>query len=395
MSLERDICHIINASHDDCWHTFDTLKAAPTAYGLKAAQVAGWKSPGEPAFVSKLLEYPFSSGEMSRLIHRHLQPLGLASGLPLASGVFIHQKPKVKFSRCHIELGDILLVRQHFQTGTRSGAQPDGRALLIQAKASKKPQTGPLSGKDAEQHSLYADWKTPFRFVNKDMGNPPDGSPNWNFGHSPMPSVKKSGCYGIVMSDRGQSLSAFPSNCTWAAGDAQPPAAGRPPNVDASHVSLAARLAGLLLGSEGRPWVQNAATSDHWSSFVQRMLDVALDWRYPNQRLGPTSQPRRRDALAYVNQFSGLEVQQLQQTVHFPTWPRSGYPWFDIYRHDMLDGIRHDWSEAFPDRGFGPDLPKGDSAAEFPPPTGGLSVAYIATFGDSPLGEQSGLTNRG
>lgn len=175
MTFERFLCHAVEASHWSTWNAFDGVRKAPGAYGLTKAKVASWKTPGELAFVSMLLDALLSGGWLPWAIHDWLTPTGLINGEPLVSGVFMHQKPKDKFSRCHIELADLLFVRHHFVVG-RGAVDVQARAFLLQAKASSTPSTGALSGKEAEQFKLYSNWKTPLTFPNGELGLPADGS---------------------------------------------------------------------------------------------------------------------------------------------------------------------------------------------------------------------------
>lgn len=252
MCLLSELNGIINFSHSGAWETFDWIRHKAGAYGMpKTAK--RWQSPGEPAFVSNLLEYPFTNYRLANAIERHLGPFGLCRGTPLVSGVFIHQKPKVLFgkSKSQVELGDLLLVRQHFQSKV---ARPQGRAFLMQAKAAGQPSTGNIIKRtELHQLALYANWNTPFEFPNGELGPPPTGK-KWNFSISPMAHLPSSGIYGVVANTRPDSLSSqFPDACTWAVGTPAAPTAGTSPSVDASSLSLAAALEGFLLGRWGRP----------------------------------------------------------------------------------------------------------------------------------------------
>lgn len=388
MTLRTDLARLIDGSHDSTWASFDWVRSNAHLYGLSAVKAARWKTPGEPAFVSNLLEHPWSPGRLGGVIHRHLKPIGLSSGSPIVSGVFIHQKPKVQFQgyRGHVELGDLLVVRQHFRSKV---AAPEGRAVLIQAKSTGKPGTGNLSGKEAQQFALYADWSKPFTFPHKEIGNPPDGTTRWNFKRGPAPYAN-SGVYGLVANTRGAPAS-FPDSCTWAVGYATPPGpgggAGKPPAVNAA-VSLAEALEGMLLGRWGRSWDAFPATTDHWSSFIVECLRAASTWSpYPIQRIGvsgATMRERRRDVLALVHSLAAL-----------PTSPPAGWnlPWHyrdePEFRSRMARRLTSGWEQSLNDGNVGDEggnePPPRDADVAAGTPRGGPSVLYIATLGDEPL----------
>ena len=390
MTFRGDLVDLIGKSHAHAWTTFDWVKHKATTFGMVRANSAErWRTPGEPAFVSNLLEYPFAHYRLRDIIAEHLGPLGLCHSQPVVSGVFVHQKPKVAFRpyRSRVELGDLLLVRQHFQSRV---AEPQGRAFLVQAKSSDVPRTGHLAGKEAQQFSLYADWSTPFRFPNKELGSPPDGSKYWDFSKSPMPSPASSGCYGIVANARPHEVhAAFPDACPWAIGTAKNGLAGAKPAVDASSLSLAAALEGFLLGKWGRTWAATPAPTDHWSSFIEQCLRAAANWRgYPVKRLDAAAIPRRRDVLAFVEAFAARP----------PTYARTG-PVDDTVR-DVQLRLQHDyqqseaashaianWRDSLPGDGRRNNDPPEPAADAQATPRGGVSVLYVATFGDGPLRE--------
>lgn len=364
MSLLEELTGLINASHRYAWARFDHVRGQAVNYGLIDASVAKWKTPGEPAFVSSLLEYPMATHRLSEAIKRHLKPLGLCSATPLVSGVFIHQKPKIRFTtkRSEIELGDLLLVRQHFRSAV---AEPEGKAFLIQAKSAAKPETGSLRGKEALQHKLYSNWATPFTFPYKEIGPPPDGSTHWNFELGPM-HHSASGVYGIVSNSK--QATGFPDDCAWAIGAASSVPMGVKPSVEAPD-SLAEIMEKFLLGQWGRAWEAAPATSDHWSSFIVRCLEASVTWKpYPVQRLG-SQLPRRRDA---VHLLLGLG----QAPHHRPP-----------YRNRAQDLVEA-WNQSFGSDGQGGEPPSVNAEWDLQPPSVGISVLYVATYGDGPLSEQ-------
>lgn len=388
MTLKSDLAHLIKGSHQDTWGTFEWVRSHATRYGLSPTKTAKWRTPGEPAFVSSLLEFPFARRRLGRLIEEHLRPLGLSSTTPLVSGVFIHQKPKVKFRpfRGQVELGDLLLVRQHFKSAV---ATPQGRAFLVQAKSSNVPRTGALTGKEAQQFALYADWSTPFVFPNKELGKPPDGSKHWDLSRGPTP-YPNSGVYGIVANEPVVP-GAFPDACPWAVGVAQRPAAGTPQSVDASRWSLAEVMERFLLGNWGRPWDAAPPSGDHWSAFVIECLAAASTWRpYPVQRTGhpqAAALPRRRDVVGLVHAIA----KAASDTVH-PSFARFyPYAYAGVYDDELADktqraiALTSAWTQTLDKGDGGGKGGGGDDETVSDQPTPGLSVLYVATFGDGQL----------
>jgi hypothetical protein len=379
MTLRDDLDGLISSSHDATWETFDWVRSHAGHYGLSASWTARWQTPGEPAFVSNLLEHPANRYRLGRIIHKHLHPIGLSRGAPIVSGVFIHQKPKVQFQgyRGHIELGDLLLVRQHFQSGV---AAPQGRAFLMQAKSSGRPDTGSLSGKEAQQFALYADWSKPFLFPHKEIGNPPDGSSRWSFQRGPAPYAN-SGVYGVVANTRGAPLS-FPNRCPWAIGYANAPAAGAPARVNAT-LPFAEALEGFLLGRWGRSWDAIPPPSDHWSSFIMECLRAASTWSpYPVQRIGgATTRERRRDVLALVHSLATLNTRSFTEW----RWPS---PLLNDVRDSAYVAQRDTlhWERSLNvDDNNGDKQPPRVADDAVGRPRAGLSVLYVATFGEGPL----------
>ncbi|RRR99928.1 hypothetical protein EIP75_23525 [Aquabacterium soli] len=378
MTLRSDLIRLLNQSHKETWSTFSKVRTDASLYGLKKATTDKWKTPGEPAFVSNLLEHPIADRHLRHIIDRHLGPLGLSNGAPLVSGIFIHQKPKIKMYRRpgHIELGDLLMVRHHFQTGV---ATPQGRAFLVQAKSSSKPGTGSLTGKEAQQFDLYSDWTTPFTFPHKEIGPPPDKSSRWILSKGPG-AVTQTGFYGIVSNE--STPAGFPEACAWAAALASPAPPLSTPSVTAS-MSLAELYEGFLLGTLGRPWDIAPANTDHWSSFVAACLGASAGWKhYPVKRLGhtgATALPRRRDLLAFLSFMSLSEVDY-------------NFAYASLVNLDLAELARfikpqaREWLESLKHSESDGDEPPSDIEYQEPWRTPqGPSIIYVATFGNAPL----------
>jgi hypothetical protein len=303
----------------------------------------------------------------------------LSLDIPLVSGVFVHEPPRVRFgaSPTQVALADLLFVRQHYRTGH---ARPEGRAFLLQARASTTPRTGALTGKAGRQFDLYADWATPFAFPNGEFGPAPGGG-KWDFSLGPG-THRLSGVYGVVSSQRSWRGQKFPDNCPWAIGAALAPDKGLPRDAKAT-LSLAAALDGFVAGRHGRPWHAGAGADDHWSTFVEQALRRSIAWDVQVQRIGGVDLPKKRSALASVQSFLSLEVH-----AKLMLSPADRELSFDSTVEDLIatvDSVGRQ-AKAWAASVKGDDDPV-ETAAAPDGPQAGLSIVYIATFGDAALPE--------
>lgn len=387
-TFAKELQELIDRSHSRAWEIFEVVRSSAEIFGPQSA--SKWRSPGEPAYVSMLLEQAMHSEGLRESIMRNLRPKGLCDSDPLLSGIFIHQKPKVQFegSTDQIELGDLLLVRHHF----RSGAEvPEGRAVLLQAKSARKPITGKLKKNEAHQFDLYSNWKKAFSFPNNEVGLPPDGSSHWNFEKGPG-MYANSGEYGIVSSLRSTPVS-FPDRSAWAVGAAKPTAGKASPSVTGSR-SLAVALEEFLLGRWGRPWHTISEPNDHWSTFVIRCLAAAIGWRnYPIQRLN-SDFPRARDLMSLFFSLADAGIQYGYDWERKRELPR----WMDRISSNPNRDLSHRIYEQCKRAErifFQTDICKRNYWSYDPPFYGdegeprGISVLYIATSGDVPLEDLS------
>lgn len=384
LALAADLQKLIDRTYAQTWHSFEDVKAYARLFGIKKKTVDGWKTPSEPAFVAYLASHPFARRRLAELIERHLSPK-ISKGKPLVSGVFVHQKPKVKFGRpaSQIELGDILFVRHHFQSKAKS---PEGRAFLLQAKSTSKPETGPLVDNEAKQFDLYANWNTDFTFPHGDIGAPPGNATKWNLSKGPKPH-QETGFYGLVSNDRDFVAQKFPNASAWAVGGAFAPAAGKAKEVTASG-SLADALHSFIIGSHGRPWSLGAPAADHWSNFVEEIMERSLDWTTRVQRIQKIDIPRQSSALSFVNTFAKVNAQTDMLSAALSKTDFSDMSLFDtiLNEADAFQQQGEDWVENGGDRGVHAGrMPPFDDEERFQRPPGGMSVLYIATFGDGPL----------
>ncbi|WHS60477.1 hypothetical protein [Pseudomonas sp. G2-4] len=315
MPLIDDIRTYVNLSHAFAW-----ARASP-------------KTPDEPGLVSALLAKEMYRGLRATLTHYIPSSCDL-----LVKGVFTHQTPKVKPSGSSksVEIGDLLLVQQHFD---RAGKAPViGRAMLLQAKTALKPKTGSLySGTQRIQFELYQSWPK-FTGVSRIATAPPDYT-EWDFKNASIqPEPYAAGSQYVVIFkgnaykaanttptwlaklsggvDHGSLVAnAFANESTWVTGICTPAPSTAKSGVEC-HTDFAECFEGLLTGRLGRGFQPGVLSgSDHWSIFVNTMLEMASNpthsYTYTCANQNITSSMRGCDlmlqAVAPILKFSSTE----------------------------------------------------------------------------------------
>jgi hypothetical protein len=418
VTLNSGLLDLINASHENTWRRYESVKAMAIQLGLDPIKTNAWKNPGEPAFVSGLLDDVYLY-QLQDMLRAQLPP-GISTGTPLISSIFAHQKPYVTYQGASgdvtIELGDLLLVRHHFVFGS---SQPQGRAFLLQAKTAKTPRTGNLTGGDAEQFDLYDGWKHAFTFPHGEIALPPNATA-WDF--SKAGAIDHTGVYGVVYSNelpyppKQRKTSKFHGGCAWGVGTSKEftnTLAAK--TVDASKTCLASLLEKFLNGTFGREWVPRPTHDDHWSHFINGILGAARRWTFPIHRLGIQDEARCKDVLALAQAVPSAGI-ALAFAVHnaapSTAWhniERTGahqhrfslgslsYPAFlhnlaylhrGYYGYLIQDAVSQllKWKDSVEVGGGGTDGPSGPDDQP-PVPGGGIATLYVATFGDMPLPE--------
>ena len=366
--LKDQLVQWANLAQDLAWSRFNVITKHAGAFGLTPADVDRWANPGEPSFVAHLV-----SDDANLFLRRAIAGHTVAPWRPdsvAVSSVFIHQKPKIDFGSGQIEIGDLLLVRQHFITGN---PLPQGSAFLLQAKTSSSPATGKLKGNEATQFKLYRDWPT-FTFPAYPTWLP-SGAPRWDF--SGARDADRTGTYGVVYPKELKYLTSvrrkvpFADDCAWGVGTRTHfGSRGGFGMVDASKLSLGAFMEGFISGQFGRPW--SVHRPDHWSQFVLQIMARATDekWTFPIQRAQIHAKPRLQ-----VSEPLKLSL----------AWATNSSNSGQLNSRDGLDSARAagDWLRSTRDRDVGGPPP--DDVLPVPPAPGGLSMVYIGTFGDRPL----------
>jgi hypothetical protein len=112
------------------------------------------------------------------------------------------------------------------------------------------------------------------------------------------------------------------------------------------------------------------------------VLERSIPWEHQVQRVGGVDLPKKRAALAFIQSFLSVEVNaKLTSTIDREQS-------FEAYVDELIASVDSIGRQAL-------EWALSNKATEDPPaprsapegPRGGLSVLYIATFGDEPLAE--------
>ena len=310
MPLEDKIRDYVNLCHGDAWR-----RAAPD-------------EPDEPALVSAFLSKETYRGLRS-ILRAHAHP----SAQVLVRGIFTHQTPKVlaKGKANSVEIGDLMLVHQHFSTDPRC---PDtGRAILFQAKRARTARTGSLAKDTAPiQFELYQGWPE-FNGETR-LPSSPLGDPFWDFKNpsaDPSQPATDGADYLTVFKGHAYQTPSFspqwkatvaqgpdfrfvhknyPNASTWSTGTCPPAPSAAKLGVSCRN-DFSATVCDSLLGRKGRAFEPKVAppTKDHWSLFVNQMLEFSArpngDYVYTSSNQGVASGLRGRN-LGFLSRVPSL-----------------------------------------------------------------------------------------
>lgn len=356
-----------------------------------AWRIAAPKNPDEPGLVSAFL-----AKDMYRALRATLGKYIPPSEQLLVKGIFTHQTPKVQPTGAakSVEIGDLLLVHQHFDTGRRKAIR--GRALLFQAKRTEKPKTGSLNtGNQKIQFDLYQGWP-PFKGTLRLPELPTGSTTEWDFnqpsaggeppragaeymtvfkGHAftegvPVPPAS----WGILANGPANAAfgaSGYPGGCTWATGQVSAGALAVS-GVSCSN-DFAQTFQKFILGTVGRAF-DAAATSgpDHWSIFVNLMLQFAFkkdsDYKYTSANQNVTSGMRGRD----LHLFATLPALRFSMDEELDAWFESGTRSPFNFTNALLRHARERLKENPPD---------GRDSLVFTGGGGHVPILYIASIG--------------
>ena len=322
MTLQDEIRAYVNSCHGNAWR-----KAHPA-------------DPDEPALVSAFLSKEMYRG-LQKILRGHISP----STKVLVRGIFTHQTPKVlpKGKSESVEIGDLMLVHQHFSTAPGKGIT--GRAILFQAKKARTSRTGSLAGgTEATQFELYQSWPE-FTGAKRLDKQPDAATPFWNFNN---PSVS-----GQPAADGAEYLTVFKGNAyrvkrfipqwqapvsngpdfrfvkknypnasTWSAGSCPPPPSAAKAGVSCK-TDFSDVLYDILFGLKGRSFQSGSPLPalDHWSLFVNKMLAFSLDREYvyklANQGIASSVRSRNLSVLADVPALFHAATEEIEEMGEF------------------------------------------------------------------------------
>lgn len=336
MALLHQLRHLINLSHALAW---DDAVRSPSKYN----------TPDEPGLVAALLDSRIQDGLEGEL----RKALGATANVQVDS-IFTHKTPLVKpCGVTPVEIGDLLLIRQHFVTGT---AIVQGMALLLQAKKNIQPSSGDISsGKPNIQFELYRDWpsfhgETRLEYTPDPFSSPPQP---WDF--KLTNPLGRFGEYVAVFGDQAHglnppaalgaataafSVSHYPPmrpaghpKTAWSSGQVSPTAA---PTEVACPKDFAETLEQFFHGNAGEPFVPGVMRgTDHWSRFVNTMLGEAAktDYTFLSRRTNVTANTPRGAQICTFMAIQPLVKLAIMREVHqyLPYTTMHGLPNF---RHE-------------------------------------------------------------
>lgn len=337
MTLSDDLRHWINLSHAQAW-------------AASVSSPAVYKTPDEPGLVAALLGSDIQNGLEAEL----KKALGPTANVQVDS-VFTHKTPLVKPNgKTPVEIGDLLLIRQHFVTGPTPSAQ--GMAVLLQAKKNSKPSSGNVSsGKENIQFELYRDWPT-FHGETR-LARTPDAHPKakpWDFKEPHRKN--KFGQYLAIFDQAahdftppttlGAATTAFTASSypptAWSSGLVMPPPGPLEVNCpdDFAHT-----LAEFLRGNVGEPFAPGSiGGTDHWSRFINTMLGEAAKTSYSfvSRRTNITTATPRGARICTLMAMEPLVklaiIQEIQS--YLPRHDGSGLPNFMDEPHFFYNASR-------------------------------------------------------
>jgi hypothetical protein len=341
LALSDDLRYWINLSHALAWRGTAQTQANPN--------VKTYWTPDEPGLVAALLDNRIQSG-----LEGALRKNSTGSANVRIDSIFTHKTPTVRFGgRTPVEIGDLLLIRQHFDTQTLTS---QGKALLLQAKKNTASDSGSvLSGNPNTQFELYKGW-APFEGVTRLAVGP------WDF-----LQTNRQGRFGEYLAvfagqahaftppgTLGTATAAFtrsnypspPQPSAWANGAVAPTASSA--NFVQCPDDFAITLSKFFAGCAGESFIPGPiGAGNDWSDFVNTMLGEAakIDYTFISRRTN-IQRPTRR--IGTINAFVAIQpllklalMQQVQQYV--PGADHRGIP--DFQNEPHFFGMARDGSD--------------------------------------------------
>lgn len=344
MSLVDELRHLLNLSHLMAWEGA-LATGKPNAHPDEPGLVAEFFKPAIQSGIEKALRAHYGTGVNVEVhsIFTHktptVQPLTTRLG---PAGGFVPIPGKTP-----VEIADLLLVRQHFvtsPTGTHA-LSAQGKALLLQAKKNKSPDSGDVSsGNPLTQMELYRDWP-PFYGKGRLDAGPWDFKLNGshrNYGeylavYDGQAHVATANSRALTITpafSRSTYPSANPNKTAWASGIV-PPTTLPADHVQCS-VDFSEALADVLTGSAGESFTAGVHSGSYdWSRFVNRMIQVGArgDYTFVSRRTNIKTPSRRGttiQAFMAIQPILQLAIAQ-EMREYVPELDASGFP---NYQHE-------------------------------------------------------------
>lgn len=319
MAFLDELRYLINLSHALAW---DGAVRSTSRYN----------TPDEPGLVAAFLD-SIIQDELENQLRKAL----LATANLQIDSIFTHKTPLVEPSgKSPVEIGDLLLIRQHFVTSTD---EVHGMALLLQAKRNIHPSSGDISsGNPRIQFELYRDW--PSFYGHSRLAHSPDPTkstpPPWDFKLS-----NPHGRFGQYLAIYGNQAHDFSRPANLGAATAAFAASLYPPNGPTGQAKtawssgqvvktasptdvtclndFAGTLEDFINGNAGEPFIPGEISgSDHWSCFVNTMLAEAakLDYTFLSRRTNVTTATRRGSKVCTFMAIQPLMKLAVMREVH-------------------------------------------------------------------------------
>lgn len=387
MTPQEEIRAYVNFCHGEAWR-----KAHPN-------------TPDEPALVSAFLSKDTYRG-LRDILRSHVPP----STKVLVRGIFTHQTPKVlpKGKTQSVEIGDLMLVHQHFST---LWCQPiSGRAILFQAKRARTPRTGTLAnGTEAVQFELYQSWPE-FKGETRLAPQPDAATSFWNFKNSSVNNHPATDGAGYLTVFKGHAYDTppftpqwmatvrdgpdvrfvkknYPNASTWSTGSCPPLPSPAKAGV-ACKTDFSDAFCDFLLGKIGRSFQPGVVspTTDHWSLFVNQMLAFSANrdyvYKLANQGIVSSLRGRNLSFLAAVPGLFHAAAEELDEFVvtAVEQLPSSDFELTNALLHSIRAGAREQEND-----GYGAPPGDGPQDAASNSPSGHVPLLLVMTYGPEKL----------
>ncbi|HBL7332843.1 TPA: hypothetical protein LS291_004678, partial [Serratia marcescens] len=286
----------------------------------------------EPSFISSFVENHKTLEELLNKNH--------SQKYYIIDAVYTHQTPKVTptKSKISVEIADLLIINTH-----HSASQPNtvGNAMLFQAKRHSSPKTGSLAAENEKtQFHLYKEWPT-FTFKTRKLHFNGPGC-QWNFNLKKDTDLEHSK-YIVIYDDTistnqpGELCQQFinakfidnsPWNSSACEGSKNQPSQGL-----TCEESFSATLEKIISGTNGRHFdTSENVANDHWSNFIQRMMELAVGGVYTYNLIRQDIKKRNRFSKissSFLYNTAELVLRhEINEILNLTNYSIENKPWF-------------------------------------------------------------------